>query len=104
MQKKIIALAVAGLVSGAAFAQSNVTVYGVVDAYYGHFSSGSSNQTINAINSGGLSGWRWSSSRWLCGSERQDADQQRCQVLQHRLHPQPVEAYYGLHWLHPLQV
>jgi predicted porin len=31
MQKKIIALAVAGLVSGAAFAQSNVTVYGVVD-------------------------------------------------------------------------
>ena len=31
MQKKIIALAVAGLVSGAAFAQSNVTVYGIVD-------------------------------------------------------------------------
>jgi predicted porin len=31
MQKKIIALAVAGLVSGAAFAQSNVTVYGKVD-------------------------------------------------------------------------
>jgi len=32
MQKKIIALAVAGLVSGAAFAQSNVTIYGVMDA------------------------------------------------------------------------
>jgi len=31
MQKKIIALAVAGLVSGAAFAQSNVTIYGVAD-------------------------------------------------------------------------
>ncbi|MDR2188501.1 MAG: porin [Azonexus sp.] len=31
MQKKIIALAVAGLVSGAAFAQTNVTIYGVVD-------------------------------------------------------------------------
>lgn len=31
MQKKLIALAVAGLVSGAAFAQSNVTVYGVMD-------------------------------------------------------------------------
>jgi len=31
MQKKLIALAVAGLVSGGAFAQSNVTVYGVVD-------------------------------------------------------------------------
>jgi predicted porin len=34
MQKKIIALAVAGLVSGAAFAQSNVTVYGMVDLGY----------------------------------------------------------------------
>ena len=31
MQKKIIALAIAGLASTAAFAQSNVTVYGVVD-------------------------------------------------------------------------
>lgn len=34
MQKKIIALAVAGLVSGAAFAQSNVSIYGRVDAGY----------------------------------------------------------------------
>jgi len=34
MQKKIIALAVAGLVSGVAFAQSNVTVYGLVDMDY----------------------------------------------------------------------
>jgi len=32
MQKKIIALAVAGLVSGGAFAQSNVTIFGVLDA------------------------------------------------------------------------
>ncbi|MCK9386798.1 MAG: porin [Sulfuritalea sp.] len=32
MQKKIIALAVAGLVSGAAFAQSNVTIYGTMRA------------------------------------------------------------------------
>lgn len=31
MQKKLIAMAVAGLVSGAAFAQSNVTIYGVMD-------------------------------------------------------------------------
>lgn len=31
MQKKIIALAVAGLVSGAAFAQTNVTIWGVAD-------------------------------------------------------------------------
>ena len=34
MQKKIIALAVAGLVSGAAFAQSNVTVFGIMDVGY----------------------------------------------------------------------
>lgn len=34
MQKKIIALAVAGLASTAAFAQTNVTVYGVADASF----------------------------------------------------------------------
>lgn len=34
MQKKIIALAVAAMASGAAFAQSNVTVYGVADATF----------------------------------------------------------------------
>ncbi len=32
MQKKLIALAVAGLISAPVFAQSNVTVYGIVDA------------------------------------------------------------------------
>lgn len=32
MQKKLIALAVAGLASTAAFAQSNVTIYGILDA------------------------------------------------------------------------
>lgn len=36
MQKKIIALAVAGLASTAAFAQSNVTIYGSVDAGYSY--------------------------------------------------------------------
>ena len=36
MQKKIIALAVAGLLSGAAFAQTNVTVYGTIDMAYVH--------------------------------------------------------------------
>jgi predicted porin len=34
MQKKIIALAIAGLASTAAFAQSNVTIYGVADATF----------------------------------------------------------------------
>jgi predicted porin len=39
MQKKIIALAVAGLVSGAAFAQSNVTLYGRADLSYNYSKS-----------------------------------------------------------------
>ena len=56
MQKKLIALAVAGLASSAAFAQSNVTIYGIVDIAYTHSSSGSSKTT--GIDSGG-----WSSSR-----------------------------------------
>lgn len=36
MQKKIIALAIAAVASGAAFAQSNVTIYGNVDMGYMH--------------------------------------------------------------------
>jgi len=39
MQKKIIALAVAGLMSGAAFAQSNVTISGLLDMGYLNTSS-----------------------------------------------------------------
>lgn len=57
MQKKIIALAVAALASSAAFAQSNVTVYGVADGYYAHV-SGTGVQSNNYFNSGGLSGSR----------------------------------------------
>ena len=34
MQKKIIALALTGLVSGVAFAQTNVTIYGTLDMAY----------------------------------------------------------------------
>ena len=56
MQKKLLALAIAGLASSAAFAQSNVTIYGIVDIAYTHSSSGSS--STSGIDSGG-----WSSSR-----------------------------------------
>jgi predicted porin len=54
MQKKLIALAVAALASGAAFAQSNVTIYGTVDVGFSHRGD---NQTKhvgsqNAIDSG----------------------------------------------------
>ena len=56
MQKKIIALAVAGLVSGAAFAQTNVTVYGVVDV--GYVYSKTDNLKFSGLASGGMSGSR----------------------------------------------
>jgi predicted porin len=63
MQKKVIALAVAGLVSGAAFAQSNVTVYGVMDAGYVYGTgerTGALNKNANfsGIQSGLLGGSR----------------------------------------------
>ena len=56
MQKKLIALAIAGLVSAPAFAQSNVTIYGVADAYMGFGDHGANDMA--AVNSGGLSGSR----------------------------------------------
>jgi predicted porin len=60
MQKKIIALAVAGLVSGAAFAQSNVVIYGVADAgyVYANDSYNDNVKNISKIYSGGQSGSR----------------------------------------------
>jgi predicted porin len=56
MQKKIIALEVAGLVSGAAYAQTNVTIYGVADAGYTYFSIDDSK--FSGIQSGGRNGSR----------------------------------------------
>lgn len=69
MQKKLIALAVAGLVSGAAFAQSNVVIYGIIDAGVTYGSSHTTTydpgtglkntpKSRSAIDSGG-----WDSSR-----------------------------------------
>ena len=61
MQKKIIALAVAGLVSGAAFAQSNVTVYGVADLGYVYDSDSytSGTKSNGLVYSGGQNGSRF---------------------------------------------
>lgn len=53
MQKKIIALAVAGLVSGAAFAQSNVTIYGIMDA--GVYGWSGNDESSTGVQSSGLS-------------------------------------------------
>ncbi len=54
MQKKLIALAVAGLVSVPAFAQSNVTIYGVVDMGYKYQGDNVTDgvKTRNGIDSG----------------------------------------------------
>lgn len=67
MQKKIIALAVAGLVSGVAFAQSNVTVYGTIDMAYQYKGSNTvdNGDSYSALDDGG-----WDSSRFgLKGTE-----------------------------------
>ncbi len=60
MQKKIIALAVAGLASTAAFAQSNVTVYGVMDMGFQHTSSSDTStfKSRSGLDSGMLNGSR----------------------------------------------
>ena len=54
MQKKLIALAVAALASGAAFAQSNVTIYGTVDVGFSHRGDNQAKGvgSQNAIDSG----------------------------------------------------
>lgn len=57
MQKKLIALAVAGLASAGAFAQTNVTVYGVADMYVGSFKTDGMERSTQ-VNSGGLAGSR----------------------------------------------
>lgn len=62
MQKKLIALAVAGLVSGGAFAQSNVTIFGVVDVAVesGKYSDAAGNLTrmVNGGNTTNRLGFR----------------------------------------------
>lgn len=60
MQKKAIALAVAGLASGIAVAQSNVTIYGVADMNYtyANHSYNDNSKSLSAIQSGGQSGSR----------------------------------------------
>jgi predicted porin len=63
MQKKLIALAVASLASGAAFAQTNVTMYGIADAGYVYSQGDASLRScgtnkFSGIQSGLLSGSR----------------------------------------------
>lgn len=64
MQKKIIALAVAGLVSGAAFAESNVVISGIVDVGYQYSSDGPRTVVIAKMRSTTAVKIRRVSSRW----------------------------------------
>jgi predicted porin len=56
MKKSLIALAVFGVVSGLASAQSNIAIYGVVDVGVSHDSNAVGSTT--AVNSGILNGSR----------------------------------------------
>ena len=62
MQKKLIAMAVAGLVAAPAFAQSNVTVYGILDAAVAYGKAGDAKYTglQNAVLSGNRFGLKGS--------------------------------------------
>jgi predicted porin len=65
MKKSLIALAVVGAFSGAAFAQSNVTMYGILDVNYmweekpTTVSGRVQQESVSAINGGHQSGNRW---------------------------------------------
>ena len=61
MQKKLIALAIAGLASSAAFAQTNVTIYGIADLGYVNATSdvtGAADKEFSGIATGNASGSR----------------------------------------------
>jgi len=62
MKMKLFAAAVAALAAGGAYAQSSVTLYGVIDAgveYSNHAQPSSSSHDVVRLNSGGMSGSRW---------------------------------------------
>ena len=74
MQKKLIALAVAGLASSAAFAQTNVVVYGVADGSFDYvWTSGRDVQTVTSYNDSIVTGGN--TERWTgVSTMRQSAD------------------------------
>ena len=60
MKKNLIALAILGAFSGAALAQSNVTLYGIIDVNFQYNDpDGAGQSSTRGINSGHQSGSRW---------------------------------------------
>lgn len=60
MQKKLIALAITAIAAGNAFAQSNVTIYGIIDVGYGYY--GDAN-TANTKAKSAIDAGQWKTSR-----------------------------------------
>jgi len=58
MKKTLLALAVLGACAGSAYAQTSITVYGLVDMGYVHDSGGIAGGNVNSLNSGIQSGSR----------------------------------------------
>lgn len=56
MQKKLIAMAIAGMIAAPAFAQSNVTVYGIIDTFVGVGKAGDAK--FSGVGNGVLNGPR----------------------------------------------
>ncbi|MBT0960623.1 porin [Denitromonas iodatirespirans] len=56
MQKKLIAMAIAGMIAAPAFAQSNVTVYGIIDTFVGFGKAGDAK--FSGVANGVLNGPR----------------------------------------------
>lgn len=56
MKKSLLALATLGLFAGAASAQSSVTLFGIVDAAYGHVSA--NGKSVSGISNSGINSSR----------------------------------------------
>lgn len=57
MDKRLAAVAVAGMLLPPAASAATVTLYGVVDSFVGYFRN--SEKSVTSLNSGGLAGSRW---------------------------------------------
>jgi predicted porin len=57
MKKTLVALAIAGAYTGVAYAQSTVTLYGLIDTYVE--AAKTNGDSVTKVSAGGLNGPRW---------------------------------------------
>ena len=96
MKKSLIALAVLAA-SGAAFAQSNVTLYGIADVWFGSVKTDDGRGTsvsTTKLDSGGVSGSRWGvkGSEAVSYTHLDVYKRQQNQVRQFLTRPRPCRA------------